>query len=150
MVQDKLLRDVADGLRDVSQEGSCLRPGERHRIAVRLLTAPDDVDGRQCLLALIKDEVQVCASFPTEEEEAALRDIAHRLDDDGLASCGKAVESKAPLTVCMRSEAKLRIADSEDCPLDRSAMRVGDPTTELCCSRRCSLSSDGIWGSYGQ
>ena len=69
LVQDQLLRDVSDGLRDISQECSCLRPGERHRIAVRLLTAPDDVDGRQCLLALIEDEVQVCACSLSEEEE---------------------------------------------------------------------------------
>jgi len=102
------------------------------------------------LLALIEDEVQVCACSLSEEEETTLRDIAHRLDDDGLASCGKAVEGEASLTVRMRSEVKLRIADSEDCPLDRSAMRVGDTTTELCCSRRHSLSREGIWGSYGQ
>ena len=102
------------------------------------------------MLALIEDEVQVCACSLSEEEETALRDIAHRLDDDGLASCGKAVEGEASLTVRMRSEVKLRITDSEDCPLDRSAMRVGDTTTELCCSRRRSLSREGIWGSYGQ
>ena len=102
------------------------------------------------MLALIKNEVQVCVCSPTEEEETMLRDIAHRLDDDGLAACGKAVESKAPLTVRMRSEAKLRITDSEDCPLNGSAMGVGDTTTELCCSRCRSLSSDGIWGGYGQ
>ena len=102
------------------------------------------------MLALIEDEVQIYTCSPTEEEETVLRDIAHRLDDDGLAACGKAVESKAPLTVRMRSEAKLWIADSEDCPLDGSAMGVGDTTTELCCSRRRSLSSNGIWGGYGQ
>jgi len=102
------------------------------------------------LLALIEDEVQVCACSLSEEEETSLRDIAHRLDDDGLASCGKAIEGEASLLIGMSSEAKLRIADSEDCPLDRSAMRVGDTTTELCCSRRRSFSREGIWGSYGQ
>ena len=102
------------------------------------------------MLALIEDEVQVCACFLSEEEETSLRDIAHRLDDDGLASCRQAIEGEASLLIGMCSEAKLRITDSEDCPLDRSAMRVGDTTTELCCSRRRSLSREAIWGSYGQ
>ena len=102
------------------------------------------------MLALIEDEVQVCACPLFEEEETALRDIAHRLDDDGLASCGKAVESKAPLTVRMRSEAKLRIADSEDCPLDRSAMGVGDTATELCGGGCHGLGRDCVGSNYGQ
>ena len=53
---------------------------------------------------------------------------------------------KAQVACAMRND----IADSEDCSLNRSAMRVGDTTTELCCSRRRSLSREGIWGSYGQ
>lgn len=98
------------------------------------------------MLALIEDEVQVCACSLSEEEETALRDIAHRLDDDGLASCGKAVEGEASLLIGMSSKAKLRITDSEDCPLDRSAMGVGDPTTELCCSRCRGLSRERVSG----
>ena len=102
------------------------------------------------MLALIEDEVQVCACSLSEEEETSLGDIAHRLDNDGLASCGKAVESKAPLLIGMSSEAKLRIADSEDCPLDRSAMRVGDTPAELCGGGCHGLGRDCVGSNYGK
>ena len=102
------------------------------------------------MLPLIEDEVQVCACSLSEEEETALRDIAHRLDDDGLASCGKAIEGEASLLIGMSSKAKQWIPYGDDRSFDRSAMGVGDTTTELCCSRRRSLSREGIWGSYGQ
>ena len=102
------------------------------------------------MLALIEDEVQVCACSLSEEEETSLRDIAHRLDDDGLASCRQAIEGEAPLLIGMSSKAKQWIPYGDDRSFDRSAMRVGDTTTELCCSRRRSLSREGIWGGYGQ
>ena len=102
------------------------------------------------MLALIEDEVQICTCSLSEEEETALRDIAHRLDDDGLASCRQAIESKAPLTVRMRSKAKLRIADSEDCPLDRSAMGVGDTPAELCGGGCHGLGRDCVGSNYGK
>ena len=101
------------------------------------------------MLALIEDEVQVCACCLSEGKEAALCDIAHRLDDDGLASCRQAIEGEASLLIGMSSKAKQWIPYGDDRSFDRSTMGVGDTPAELCCSRCRNLSREGIWGSYG-
>ena len=102
------------------------------------------------MLALIEDEVQVCACSLSEEEETALRDIAHRLDDDGLASCGQAIEGEAPLLIGMSSKAKQWIPYGDDRSFDRSAMGVGDTTTELCGGGCHGLGRDCVGSNYGK